>query len=117
MYESLEQHLETITAAHIITQQIAKLTKNNFHAVPSFSTVKLLTNVPKTNAGTNKLFSNFDKTVAEFSGTAFSFATTYPIKINENRTIIWPTAADKTLIIHIPPQLFFLPIPLLLEYP
>lgn len=94
IYSSLEQHLATIIAKAIIIKQIIKLIKNNFHAIPNFSTVKLLTKVPITKAGTNKLFSNLDNTTAVFSGTAFSFASKNPIKISKNRTTICPNVVD-----------------------
>ena len=103
IYSSFEHHFATATAKNTMHKLNKKLIMNNLHAVSNFSTVKFEIKVPKTKAGTNRLFSNFDKTVAEFSGIAFSFATTNPRKINEKRTIICPIVVVNILISFLSP--------------
>ena len=71
---SFAQHFATRIASPIIIREPAELISNNFQATLIFSIVKYSINVPITNAGTNRLFSSFDKTADEFSGTAFIFA-------------------------------------------
>ena len=67
----------------------AKEKSSIFHAVLTFSTVKLVINVPITSAGMKILFSSLESTPEASEFTTFNFATTKPISINSARTAIW----------------------------
>ena len=66
----------------------AMLARSNFHIVLKTLVLKLSINVPIAKAGTNRIFSNFESTLDEFSGTKFHLESINPITINANRNII-----------------------------